>query len=217
MEKIFENKSWNSFLINCVLLATTYAILVIQISLYHQNFYYKWKEKHIYEDSSFKIYSSYKIKRKSFLKTYYLEIYKEDQLFYKDECALSLERYCESLLERGGLPIKNLKYKEGVSPSNNIIYSIRSFEIIHNGENKKIDYSSVMDTPKKQNNIFFIMVAILLCLAVHIWILRKWFLTKKKDFTEAKQLEYWITKIGLPLSVVVAFSLFFYELQTILG
>lgn len=74
----------------------------------------------------------------------------------------------------------------------------------------------MVDTnPKKGNNIFFIIIALLLCLAAHIWILRKWFLMRKKDFSEVNQLEYWIVKIGLPLSMVVAFILFFNEFQSI--
>lgn len=77
------------------------------------------------------------------------------------------------------------------------------------GGNKKIDYSLVDNNPKKGNNIFFIIIALLLCLAVHIWIVMKWLLTRKKDFTEVNQLEYWIVKIGLPLSMFAAFILFF--------
>lgn len=213
MKKLFESKSWDVFLISCVLFTITYGILLMQISIYDRNFNYKWKEKNIYQDSSLKIYSSYKVKRKSFFKTYYLEIYKGDQLFYKDECALSLESYCKSMLEKGGLPIKNLRYKEGIDTSHKkIIYSVQSFEIINNGKNKKIDYSSTEKTSK--NYIFFIIISVLLCLATHMWIIRKWFLTRKKDFTEANQLEYWIIKVGLPLSVIVAFILFFNEFKS---
>lgn len=211
-----KSKSWNEILISCTLLVITYGILAMQVGIYHKNFNYKWTEKFIHEDSSFKIYSSYKVKRKSLFKTYYLKIYKGDQLFYTDECALSLENYCKSILERGGLSIQNLKYKEGIGRSNqDVIYYVQSFEIINNGENKKIDYSLVDTNPKKGNNIFFIIIALLLCLAAHIWIVRKWFLTRRKDFSEVNQLEYWVVKIGLPLSVVVAFILFFNEFQSI--
>ncbi len=211
-----KSKSWNEILISCTLLVITYCILAMQVGIYHKNFNYKWTEKFIREDSSFKIYSYYKVKRKSLFKTYYLKIYKGDQLFYTDECALSLENYCKSILERGGLSIQNLKYKEGIGRSNqDVIYYVQSFEIINNGENKKIDYSLVDTNPKKGNNIFFIIIALLLCLAAHIWIVRKWFLTRRKDFSEVNQLEYWVVKIGLPLSVVVAFILFFNEFQSI--
>ncbi len=211
-----KSKSWNEILISCTLLVITYCILAMQVGIYHKNFNYKWTEKFIREDSSFKIYSYYKVKRKSLFKTYYLKIYKGDQLFYTDECALSLENYCKSILERGGLSIQNLKYKEGIGRSNqDVIYYVQSFEIINNGENKKIDYSLVDTNPKKGNNIFFIIIALLLCLAAHIWIVRKWFLTRRKDFSEVNQLEYWVVKIGLQLSVVVAFILFFNEFQSI--
>lgn len=211
MKIMVERKSWNEILISCTLLVITYGILAMQVDIYHKNFNYKWTEKFIHEDSSFKIYSSYKVKRKSFFKNYYLKIYKGDQLFYTDECALSLENYCKSILESGGLPIQNLKYKEGIGRSNqDVIYYVQSFEIINNGgEIKKIDYSLVDNNPKKGNNIFFIIIALLLCLAVHIWIVMKWLLTRKKDFTEVNQLEYWIVKIGLPLSMFAAFILFF--------
>ena len=216
MKIMVKSKSWNEILISCTLLVITYGILAMQVGIYHKNFNYKWTEKFIHEDSSFKIYSSYKVKRKSLFKTYYLKIYKGDQLFYTDECALSLENYCKSILERGGLSIQNLKYKEGIGRSNqDVIYYVQSFEIINNGENKKIDYSLVDTNPKKGNNIFFIIIALLLCLAAHIWIVRKWFLTRRKDFSEVNQLEYWVVKIGLPLSVVVAFILFFSEFQSI--
>ncbi|MCH7386688.1 hypothetical protein MMO39_05145 [Acinetobacter modestus] len=216
MKIMVKSKSWNEILISCTLLVITYSILAMQVGIYHKNFNYKWTEKFIHEDSSFKIYSSYKVKRKSLFKTYYLKIYKGDQLFYTDECALSLENYCKSILERGGLSIQNLKYKEGIGRSNqDVIYYVQSFEIINNGENKKIDYSLVDTNPKKGNNIFFIIIALLLCLAAHIWIVRKWFLTRRKDFSEVNQLEYWVVKIGLPLSVVVAFILFFNEFQSI--
>ena len=73
----------------------------------------------------------------------------------------------------------------------------------------------VDNNPKKENNIFFIIIALLLCLAAHIWIVMKWFLTRRKYFSDVNQLEYWIVKIGLPLSVVVAFILFFNEFQSI--
>lgn len=216
MKIMVKSKSWNEILISCTLLVITYGILAMQVGIYHKNFNYKWTEKFIREDSSFKIYSYYKVKRKSLFKTYYLKIYKGDQLFYTDECALSLENYCKSILERGGLSIQNLKYKEGIGRSNqDVIYYVQSFEIINNGENKKIDYSLVDTNPKKGNNIFFIIIAILLCLAAHIWIVRKWFLTRRKYFSDVNQLEYWIVKIGLPLSVVVAFILFFNEFQSI--
>lgn len=216
MKIMVKSKSWNEILISCTLLVITYCILEMQVGIYHKNFNYKWTEKFIREDSSFKIYSYYKVKRKSLFKTYYLKIYKGDQLFYTDECALSLENYCKSILERGGLSIQNLKYKEGIGRSNqDVIYYVQSFEIINNGENKKIDYSLVDTNPKKGNNIFFIIIALLLCLAAHIWIVRKWFLTRRKDFSEVNQLEYWVVKIGLPLSVVVAFILFFNEFQSI--
>ncbi|ENV37710.1 hypothetical protein F959_01230 [Acinetobacter venetianus RAG-1 = CIP 110063] len=216
MKIMVERKSWNEILISCTLLVITYGILAMQVDIYHKNFNYKWTEKFIHEDSSFKIYSSYKVKRKSFFKNYYLKIYKGDQLFYTDECALSLENYCKSIIESGGLPIQNLKYKEGIGGSNqDVIYYIQSFEIINNGENKKIDYSLVDTSPKKGNNIFFIIIALLLCLAAHIWIIRKWLLTRKKDFAEVNQLEYWIVKIGLPLSMVAAFILFFNKFQPI--
>lgn len=216
MKIMVKSKSWNEILISWTLLVITYGILAMQVGIYHKNFNYKWTEKFIREDSSFKIYSYYKVKRKSLFKTYYLKIYKGDQLFYTDECALSLENYCKSILERGGLSIQNLKYKEGIGRSNqDVIYYVQSFEIINNGENKKIDYSLVDTNPKKGNNIFFIIIALLLCLAAHIWIVRKWFLTRRKDFSEVNQLEYWVVKIGLPLSVVVAFILFFNEFQSI--
>ncbi|WP_336944487.1 hypothetical protein [Acinetobacter modestus] len=216
MKIMVKSKSWNEILISCTLLVITYCILAMQVGIYHKNFNYKWTEKFIREDSSFKIYSYYKVKRKSLFKTYYLKIYKGDQLFYTDECALSLENYCKSILERGGLSIQNLKYKEGIGRSNqDVIYYVQSFEIINNGENKKIDYSLVDTNPKKGNNIFFIIIALLLCLAAHIWIVRKWFLTRRKDFSEVNQLEYWVVKIGLQLSVVVAFILFFNEFQSI--
>lgn len=216
MKIMVKSKNWNEILISCTLLVITYGILAMQVGIYHKNFNYKWTEKFIREDSSFKIYSYYKVKRKSLFKTYYLKIYKGDQLFYTDECALSLENYCKSILERGGLSIQNLKYKEGIGRSNqDVIYYVQSFEIINNGENKKIDYSLVDTNPKKGNNIFFIIIALLLCLAAHIWIVRKWFLTRRKDFSEVNQLEYWVVKIGLPLSVVVAFILFFNEFQSI--
>ncbi|MCM1957886.1 hypothetical protein NCZ17_00680 [Acinetobacter modestus] len=216
MKIMVKSKSWNEILISCTLLVITYCILAMQVGIYHKNFNYKWTEKFIREDSSFKIYSYYKVKRKSLFKTYYLKIYKGDQLFYTDECALSLENYCKSILERGGLSIQNLKYKEGIGRSNqDVIYYVQSFEIINNGENKKIDYSLVDTNPKKGNNIFFIIIALLLYLAAHIWIVRKWFLTRRKDFSEVNQLEYWVVKIGLPLSVVVAFILFFNEFQSI--
>ncbi|MCH7331771.1 hypothetical protein [Acinetobacter modestus] len=216
MKIMVKSKSWNEILINCTLLVITYGILAMQVGIYHKNFNYKWTEKFIREDSSFKIYSYYKVKRKSLFKTYYLKIYKGDQLFYTDECALSLENYCKSILERGGLSIQNLKYKEGIGRYNqDVIYYVQSFEIINNGENKKIDYSLVDTNPKKGNNIFFIIIALLLCLNAHIWIVRKWFLTRRKDFSEVNQLEYLVVKIGLPLSVVVAFILFFNEFQSI--
>lgn len=183
MKIMVKSKSWNEILISCTLLVITYCILAMQVGIYHKNFNYKWTEKFIREDSSFKIYSSYKVKRKSLFKTYYLKIYKGDQLFYTDECALSLENYCKSILERGGLPIQNLKYKEGIGRSNqDVIYYVQSFEIINNGENKKIDYSLVDTNPKKGNNIFFIIIALLLCLAAHIWIVRKWFFNEEKGF-----------------------------------
>ncbi len=73
----------------------------------------------------------------------------------------------------------------------------------------------VDNNPKKENNIFFIIIGLLLCLAAHIWIVRKWFLTRRKYFSDVNQLEYWIVKIGLPLSVFVAFILFFNEFQSI--
>lgn len=214
MKRIFKDESWNELLISCSLIAVTYAILIGQISTYNKKFNYKWQEKYLFEDPSFKVYSSYKIKRKSLFKSYYLEIYKGDQLFYRDECALSLESYCKSLLEGEGLPIKNLRYKEGVNPyDQKIFYLVRSFEIINNGEIKKIDYSSVEVTPKKQNNIIFIICASLLCLAVHIWVIRKWILTKERDFDESRQWSYWLLKIGLPVSVILACAFFIQEVN----
>ncbi len=65
------------------------------------------------------------------------------------------------------------------------------------------------------DEIYLCNKALLLCLAAHIWIVMKWFLTRRKYFSDVNQLEYWIVKIGLPLSVVVAFILFFNEFQSI--
>ncbi|RZG78918.1 hypothetical protein EXE23_14640, partial [Acinetobacter venetianus] len=73
MKIMVERKSWNEILISCTLLVITYGILAMQVDIYHKNFNYKWTEKFIHEDSSFKIYSSYKVKRKSFFKNYYLK------------------------------------------------------------------------------------------------------------------------------------------------
>jgi hypothetical protein len=66
MKIMVKSKSWNEILISCTLLVITYGILAMQVGIYHKNFNYKWTEKFIREDSSFKIYSSYKVKRKTF-------------------------------------------------------------------------------------------------------------------------------------------------------
>ena len=59
MKIMVKSKSWNEILISCTLLVITYGILAMQIGTYNEKFNYKWTEKFIHEDSSFKIYSYY--------------------------------------------------------------------------------------------------------------------------------------------------------------
>jgi hypothetical protein len=213
MKKIFEYETWHELIFSGSLLLFTYMILLMNIGSYVAEFHYQWYEKQIVNDPDLRVYAVSTSKRKSFTKDYHLDIYKKDKYFHRVDCGMSLESYCKSLLEvEEGFPIQNLKYKQGVSPSQDkVLYVVHSFELIDEKKTKKIEDFTTYNIPKKQNKIIFILCAILFSIAAHIWIIRKWFLTKEKDFTEAELMKYWIIKIGLPLSVIFAFIYFLLE------
>lgn len=208
--KIFKSKSWDIFTISASFLVLFNFILSTQVSSYIEMFEYSWERNLILNSPSLKVYASSRSPRKSFSKNYYLNIYQNNEKFAEVSCGMTLENYCKSLLDiTNGLPIQNLKYETGTSPSkSNIIYLINSFEIINHNRIKKIE-NFTDGSSKKKNSIIFIGIAGLPYAITQIWIIRKWFLTNKKDFNQSQKWEYWLIKLGLPaLSVVIPFYVF---------
>ena len=212
----FKSKNWETFSFQICLLTLTYFILFFNINSDIVNFKYTWTKANTSPDSQWHIKVSSKSSRRSFSDTYYLNIYNNQQFLSSVTCdGIMFEKYCKEKLKiNQPLPIQNLVYEIGVSPSkNNISHRIFSFEIIDNNQIKKIENLSPTYKPNKHSNYLFTSFAIFFTLLVHFWVIYKWLKTHKRHFTKSNYSEYFLIKIGLPISSIVLFVIFIHQLS----
>lgn len=160
MFKLFKSKSWDTFTLCLSVLIFSYFFLYINARNYIETADYHWQQKQISNDSTFTIHASAHSSRRSFGKSYYLNIYQDADGFAKVSCDFSLEKYCKQLYDQSTtLSIQNLRYKEAISASGqNLVRIVQSFEIIENNHIKKIyhDESALPKKKQKQINLIYL-------------------------------------------------------------
>lgn len=209
---IFKSKTWDIFSFQIIVLVLTYFILFYNATSNIENFQYKWTKLHSGNDATWLVKADYYSSRKSFTDTYSLDIFHGDQFISSINCdGIKFEKYCKTKYqENGTLPIIDLIYEKGLSPSNkNVTYRIYSFNIIENNELKKIKHLSPTYQPNKQSSYLFTSISFLLNVLAHLWILRSWLKTRTENFYE-----YLLVKIGLPITTAIACMIFMQQVNT---
>ena len=215
--KILKSETWDLFSFQIIVLFITYLIFTLNITKNIENFQYSWEKLYSENDSKQYVRIDSYSSRKSFSDNYDLEIYQNENYISSINCSgVKFKKYCKDKYDENiKLPITNLTYEKGISPSNRkIIYRIYSFTIIENNGQKKITNLSPTFSPNKHSSYLFIGISILLLLLAHLWIIRTWLTTRLTNFPNAIALEYLLIKIGLPISTLLGFIFFLEEVKT---
>lgn len=219
MFKFFKSKTWDTFTLCLSVLVFSYFFIYINARNYIKTADYHWEEKQILNDPTLTINASAHSSRRSFSKSYYLDIYQDTDIFAKVSCDFPLDKYCKQLYDQSTtLPIQNLKYKEAISPSaQNLVRIVRSFEIIENNHIKTIYNDESALPKKKQKNIklIYLVIGFLVSLPAYIWVIRKWFLIDQKDFTPETLWECFFLKLGLAVCIIAMPILLFFEIRSL--
>lgn len=215
--KIFKSKTWDLFSFQIIVLFISYLILTLNVTKNIENFQYSWEKLYSEDDNKWYVKADSYSSRKSFSDNYDLDIYQNENYISSIKCSgIKFKKYCKVKYEENiKLPITDLTYEKGISPSNSrIIYRIYSFTIVENNDKKKITNLSSTFSPNKHSSYLFTSISILLLLLTHLWIIRTWLRTRLPNFPSEITLEYLLMKIGLPISTLFGFILFLQELKT---